>query len=197
MEDTVRMVQRTLCVGYNRACMFRGIALIVLGSVPLAGQSQSTTVYLGLGENAQAVESWDGSLRVTGADLVRLEEHHFMGSDRLQGTSGWRASTRQEQITGFPRVNYNEMSPAEVPRTQFSPVGVFAVVTGADSSRLRVRTKRGAFELSLGELASGPKSYLDGQAVVGLTPTVERLSTEEYEDDEPAVAQVRDGVQEF
>ncbi len=174
--------------------MRRVLVLFVLCSAVIAAQSTPTTVYISLGENAKAVESWDGSVRVTGGNLVRLEERHFMNSDRLQGTSGWRASTRQEQITGFPRVNYNEMSPAELPPTQFSPVGVFAVASGSESSSFRVRTKQGAITFRTSELAGGPKPFLNGRALVGLTPSVEKLSSAEYEDDEPAVAQVQEGV---
>ncbi len=160
----------------------------------LGAQPQTATVYMSLGEGAKAVEAWDGSLQVTGGTLVRLEERHFMQSDRLRGASGWEASTRQEQISGFPRVNYNEMSPAELPPTQFSPIGVFAVVAGPASAGLRVRTDQGSIEFSLAELAGGPKRFLDGRAIVGLTPTVQKLSTEEYEDDEPALAQLQAGV---
>ena len=173
--------------------MQRVLVLAVVCSAVLAAQSAPTTVYFSLGENAKSAENWDGSVRVSGGNLVRLEGRHFMGSDRLQGTTGWRASTRQEQIQGFPRVNYNEMSPAELPPTQFSPIGIFAVTSG-DSASFRVRTKQGQISFSLSELANGPKGYLDGRAVIGLTPTVEKLSTEEYEDDEPTVTQVQEGV---
>ncbi len=159
----------------------------------LGAQPQSVTVYMSLGEDARSVEAWDGSVRVTGGTLMHLEGRHFMRSDRLRGVSGWEASTRREQIEGFPRVNYNEMSPAALPPTQYSPIGVFAVVADPESAGLRVRTEQGSFAFRIAELASGPKRFLGGRAVVGLTPTVERLSTEEYEDDEPALAELRDG----
>ena len=174
--------------------MKRILILLPLLAGGLAAQSDTATVYVSLGEEAKSVEAWDGSVRVSGGTLVRIEERHFMQSDRLQGDSGWRASTRQEQIGGFPRVNYNEMSPAELPPTQFSPVGVFAVLSDSESASLRVRTKQGSIDFRVSDLAGGPMPFLGGRAIAGLTPTVERLSTDEYEDDEPTVAQVQEGV---
>ncbi len=172
----------------KRLALFLTILVAGLGAQP-----RTATVYMSLGEQAESVEEWDGSVRVTGGALVRLEERHFMQSDRLRGNSGWEASTRREQIDGFPRVNYNEMSPAELPNTQFSPIGIFASVEDPGSAGLRVRTEQGGFVVSIAELAGGPKRLLDGRVVVGLTPTVERLSTEEFEDDEPALAALPEG----
>ena len=174
--------------------MRRLLPLFFLCQAILAGQVATITVYISLGEKAEAVESWDGSIRVSGGELVRLEERHFMGQDQFSEPNSWRASTREEQIRGFPRVNYNEMSPAVLPPTQYSPVGLFATVSGDESTSLRVRTKQGNFSFRLGDLAGGAKAFLDGRAVIGITPTVERLSSEEYEDDEAAATRVSEGV---
>ncbi len=174
--------------------MPRTLILLALCSGALAAQTASTTVYLGLGENAKSVEPWDGSLRVSGGALASLESRHFMESDSLNGTSAWKASTRREHIGGFPRVNYNEMSPHELPPTQYSPVGLYAVISGGESASLRVRTRQGMATFTLRDLAGGPREFLDGRLLAAVTPTVERLSTEEYEDDEPAVSEVQDGV---
>ncbi|MCY4534946.1 MAG: hypothetical protein OXB91_06250, partial [Bryobacterales bacterium] len=167
---------------------------LVLSAAALAAAAAPTTVYISLGEKAESVEAWDGSIRVSGGDLLRLEERHFMGDDELTGESAWTATTREEQIRGFARVNYNEMSPAELPPTQYSPVGLFAVVDGDESTSLRVRTKQGNFAFRVGDLAGGARSFLDGRATASVTPTVERVSGAEYEDDEAAVAQVSDSV---
>ncbi len=173
----------------------RQLAILpLLCLVVVAGASaQRTTVYLGLGENATKVESWDGSLRVSGGTLVGVESRHFMDRDALQGAAGWRASTRQQQISGFPRVNYNEMSPAELPPTHFSPIGVFATIDGGGSTSVRVRTKQGQFDFRLDDLASGPKTYLGGRATAGITPAVDVVSSTEYEDDETGAATLSDG----
>ena len=168
-------------------------ALVLLPAMAWA-QSTTTTVYIGLGENAEGVERWDGSIRVSGGELVALEERHFMGEDSLDGRGSWKTSTREEQIRGFPRVNYNEMSPAELPPTQYSPVGLFATVSGDDATNVRVRTEQGDFAFRLGDLGTDAKAFLDGRASAAVSPAVERLSCEDYEDDEAAVARVADGV---
>ena len=180
---------------FRRALTIPALFLVgLLCASPLGAQEAPATVYISLGENAESVETWDGSVRVDGGALVGLESRHFMDEDALEGDSGWKATTRREQIAGFPRVNYNEMSPAELPPTQFSPVGVFAAVSGGPSARLSLWTEHGTASFSLGSLAAGPRPLLDGRVIAGLTTTVERLSSEEYEDDEPAVAQVTEGV---
>ena len=167
--------------------------LFVLAAVSVGvavAQPVPTTVYISLGEKAEAVEPWDGSLRVSGGELLRLEERHFMGSDELSGPNSWKASTRQEQIRGFPRVNYNEMSPAELPPTQYSPIGLFAVVRGDGSTNLSVRTRQGDFEFRLADVSNGTRAFLDGRARASVTPTVERLSNDEFEDDEAAAVRL-------
>ena len=172
--------------------MLRLFVLASLSIGALLAQSQPATVYISLGEKAESVGPWDGSMRVSGGQLVGLEERHFMDSDELRDESSWRASTREEQIRGFPRVNYNEMSPAELPPTQYSPVGLFARVSGGDSASVRVRTKQGTFSFRLADLAGGTKAFLDGRATASLTPTVESLSSADYEDDEATAARVSD-----
>ncbi|MCY4187434.1 MAG: hypothetical protein OXD30_03015 [Bryobacterales bacterium] len=97
--------------------------------------------------------------------MLRLEERHFMGSDELSGGNAWKARTREEQVRGFPRVNYNEMIPAELPPTQHSPAGLFAVLDGDESARVRVRTNQGSFEFHVEDLTGGARSFLDGCAL--------------------------------
>ncbi len=166
------------------------LSLIALSAALLAAQSGPMTAYISLGRDAGAVEAWDGSLQVSGGELLRLEERHFMPGDALTGSASWKAATREEQVRGFPRVNYNEMSPAELPPTQHSPVGLFATVSGDDATSLSVSTEQGDFSFRLGDVSGGGRAYLNGRARVTLTPAVERLSSEEYEDDEAAVAAV-------
>lgn len=168
--------------------------LLALCALPLVAQPDGTTVYISLGEKAEAVEPWDGSIRVAGGELALLEERHFMPGDQLTGASSWQASTREEQIRGFPRVNYNEMSPAELPPTQYSPVGLFATIAGEASATVRVRTKQGNFSFRLDALSETPQAFLDGRATASLTPTVKLLSSAQYEDDEAAAVEVSEGV---
>lgn len=56
----------------------------------VAVRAAATAVFISLSEKAEMIEPWDGSVRGLGGDLIRLEEHHFTGDDRLAGPSWWR-----------------------------------------------------------------------------------------------------------
>lgn len=171
--------------------MLRTLSLL-LASVGLAAAAP-VTVYVELGKQASAVDDWSGSIDVRGGDLLRIESRHFMPTDRLTGPNSWEATTRREQIDGFARMNYNEMSPAHLPPTQFSPVGVFAVIEDAGAGRVEVQTEQGDFAFALSNLGPRAVPFLDGRAQVSLLPPVQKVSTEIYEDDEAAVAALSDG----
>jgi len=171
--------------------MLRSLFLF-LASFGLAAASP-VTVYVELGRQATSVDDWSGSVAVRGGDLVRLESRHFMPKDRLTGPAAWEATTRREQIDGFARMNYNEMSPAHLPPTQFSPVGLFAVIEDAGAARVEVKTQQGDFTFALSDLGPEAVPYLDGRVLVSSAPPVEKVSTETYEDDEAAVAALPNG----
>ena len=116
----------------------------------LSAQAEETTLYLSFGEKADSVEAWDGNMRVRGGTVVHMEGRHFMSSDQIDAKGNWKISTREEHIRGFPRVNYNEMSPHELPPTQYSPVGLYVVVDGSFATTFRMRTKQGNVNFSLG-----------------------------------------------
>ena len=168
--------------------------LLLLAVVSAAALcAQPTTIYLELGVNAEAVEPWGGSLRLSGGDIVSLEGRHFSPEDSIIGADRWQVSTRREQIEGFARMNYNEMSPAELPPTQYSPLGVYAVVNAPAGARVSVSTEQGDFAFRLDQLSHVAKPFLEGRVMASVAPTVEPLTTQQYEDDEPAIATLSDG----
>ena len=138
--------------------MRRLVSLLLFAAVGVA--AQPVTVYLELGDEASAVEPWDGSIEVRGGQLLRLETRHFGADDRLTGPAAWEAKTRREQINGFPRVNYNEMSPANLPPTQFSPVGLHATIDPGGAAEVRVKTAQGDFSFVLSELGKDARTFL-------------------------------------
>ncbi len=177
-------------LAYNRHRMKPLSLLLIL--LPALLLAQNTTVYIGLGENAKAVEAWDGSISVSGGELVSLEDRHFLDNDKMTGPNRWSASTREEQIKGFALMNYNEMSPAELPPTQYSPFGLFATIRDGGSARVSVKTKQGNFQFRVGDLSYDATEFLEGRASAAITPAVEKLSSEEYEDDEAAIIRTSD-----
>ncbi len=155
--------------------------------------SNRVTVLITFGIDSRRDQRWDGSIQVTGGRLVRLEGWQFTAQDSLSGGDSWKLTNRRDEIAGFARVNYTEMSPAERPPTIFFPVGVFATIAPAGSARVTVKTVQGDFDFALSEVGDTPKKFLGGGASVAWAPTVEKLSTADYEDDEAAITTLSDG----
>ncbi|MCB1020598.1 MAG: DUF3604 domain-containing protein [Acidobacteria bacterium] len=168
-------------------------AALLLALAAPAWAADPVTVFLDLGVNASAADKWDGSIEVFGGELVSLESRHFEEDSAVTGPNAWKASVRREAIDGFPKVNYNEMSPAELPATLFAPVGLHAVIEPQGSTRVEVRTAQGNFAFRLEELSLEAKPFLEGRALVSLTPAVEKLTSDQYEDDEAAIAKLPNG----
>ena len=169
------------------------LALLAISLPVLALAAEPVTVYLELGVGAKQVDRWDGSIAVSGGTLIRLESRHFSGASELTGADSWKASVRRGAIDGFPKVNYNETSPHELPPVVFSPVGIHATINAEPSTRVRVKTEQGNFDFRLEELSLDAKSFLGGKALVALAPAVQKLTTEEFEDDEAAIVKLANG----
>ena len=169
------------------------LALLALSLSAAAFAAEPVTVYLELGVNAKQVDKWDGSISVIGGELLGLESRHFEGDNALTGHNAWKASVRREAIDGFPRVNYSEMSPEELPPTLFAPIGVHATIEPTGATRVQVQTEQGNFEFQLDELSLDAKPFLEGRALVALAPAVSKLTAEDYEDDEAAIAKLPNG----
>lgn len=171
--------------------MHKLLILAVIGATALC--AQPTTIYLELGVNAEGVEPWGGSIRLSGGEIVSLEGRHFSPEDSVIGSDRWQASTRREQIDGFARMNYNEMSPAQLPPTEYSPIGVYAVVDAPAGARISISTEQGDFAFRLDQLSHRAKPFLEGRVLASVAPTVSALTNEQYEDDEAAIATLSDG----
>lgn len=150
-------------------------------------------LYLSLGENATSVERWDGSVNVSGGRLVSLEGRHFMRNDAITGANSWRCTNRRDEITGFPRITYNEMNPEEAPPPLFFPAGLYVTLEPSGDPQVSVNTAQGNFRFRLSETGFDPKPFLNGRVTVTRVPAVEKLTSEEYEDDEAAIAALPGG----
>ncbi len=174
-------------------------ALLVL-SAP-APQPSATTPALSeraflltLGEKASAEETWDGTVRVLGSGAVESTAGwHFSANDKVTGPGAWTCKTRRDEIAPFADIDYTEMSPGEKPKILFQPVGLYVTVSGPAESRVQVQTAQGSFEFALSGLSLEPAEFLNGRASVREVPAVQKLSTPQYEDDEPAIAALSDG----
>jgi hypothetical protein len=153
--------------------------------------ARGATVLVMLGEKAASAERWDGTAEVTGGLLSGIEGWHLSEGDGVAG-SAWKCVTRSDAVAPYADVHYTEMRPGARPPVLFHAVGLYLTVTG--EPHLAIRTAQGDFAFALAEIGAEPKPFLDGRASVRRVPAAEKLSTPQYEDDEPAIAALDGGV---
>ncbi len=155
------------------------------GSLSPAAQVQLLVTF---GLNASAAESWDGTVTVTGGRLAALEGRQFMAGDAITGPASWRCSTRRDAIAPYASIHYTEMRPGSQPEVLFHPVGLYVALDGSAAARVVIETRQGNFSFALAEISAAAKAFLDGRVTVVRVPPAEKLTTGEFEDDEPAIA---------
>jgi len=147
-----------------------------------------------LGEKASTEEKWDGSVRVEGGGSVTSTVGwHFSDNDKVTAPGAWTCKTQRDEILPFADIDYTEMAPGEKPKVLFQPVGVYVTVSGSPGSTVHVQTAQGDLEFFLSSLHVEPTQFLNGRVTVREVPAVQKLSTPQYEDDEPAIAALSDG----
>ena len=112
----------------------------------------------------------------------------------MTGPGAWKCVTRRDEVAAFADVHYTEMRPGERPAVRFHPVGVFLTIRPGQASRVAVETAQGNFDFALDDIKDTPAAVLGGRASVARVGSAEKLSTAEYEDDEPAIAALPGGA---
>ena len=128
------------------AVLFVGVRAAPQGTSDSSGDR--VTLLLMLGVNSSAPERWDGSVEVANGQIVSMDGRHFSGLDKITGPNSWACMNRRDEVGGFPRVNYTEMSPAELPPVLYFPVGIYVTLEAAPSTRVSVKTAQGDFRIS-------------------------------------------------
>lgn len=172
------------------------VVVVSVWFAPLAAAQTSTrtdTLFLRFGIGVEEDQRWDGSVDVLGGEVVLVEGWQFSKDDSVTGPKSWRLTNRRDEVAGFARINYTEMSPAQRPRVLHFPVGVFVTIRHSGGATVSVQTTQGSFAFSLSDVGLDPSSFLGGRASVAWSPTVEKLTTDEYEDDEAAITRLPDG----
>ena len=170
------------------------ISLLLCGLVcsawPLNGEDTvSLRVRFGLLDTAETL--WDGSASVSAGKLVRARDWYPRPENSVDPSGSWTLSTHKG-------VNYRwrpyENLPDRPVNVYFWTPGVILEIEGAAGADVRISTAQGDFSFPLGDVRLGePMEFLDGAAVVERVPTVEKLSTEDYQDDFAAILGGIDG----
>ena len=172
------------------------VALLLLACVSLSGataQTRTDTLFLQLGIGVQQDQRWDGSIDVSAGEVVSIEGWQFSQDDSVTGANSWRLTNRRDEVAGFARINYTEMSPAARPPLMHFPGGVFVTIKHAGGAQASVRTAQGSFAFALPDVGIQPSEFIGGKATVAWTPSVQKLTTDEFEDDEAAITRLADG----
>ncbi|HTM48633.1 MAG TPA: hypothetical protein VL285_08135, partial [Bryobacteraceae bacterium] len=188
------MKSRTVYVGAVLSILAGGVILRSTASQQASPGPAPVTLLLTLGQKAGKAEKWDGVARVAGGSLVSTEGRHFSSGDEVTGPGAWKCVTRRDEVAAFSDVHYTEMRPGEKPDVRFHPAGVFLTLRPGAAPRISVETAQGNFEFALEDVKDTPMAVLGGRASVARVGSAEKLSTGEYEDDEPAMAALPGGA---
>ncbi len=137
---------------------------------------------------------WDGSITVSPGKVERIDGWRFQATDQTEGTSGWRASTRQ--LTVRRSNNPKKAGKGRGGNANMADNGVLLVLTGVnDASVVKVDSAQGKFEFKLSEVAYGKfVERLDGAVDVERVAASRPLSSTRTDDDYPALSVAPDGT---
>jgi len=153
------------------------------GASVLAAPAESSTAFLiRFGVTDSEPAPWDGSLNVSGGEVLALRNWHPRPGDRIQGTASWSLATRLGPTFVFRPWEPDERL-SDPPRYLLIP-GIVVDVKGTPSTRVNVQTKQGAFGFTLRELESGQAlRLLGGRVSVERVPAAQLLSGPDFQDD--------------
>ena len=133
-----------------------------------------------LGVNDTAARDWDGSLEVSGGELLGVRDWRPRLEHEVAGNT-WKLASYQGPNFGFR--GYHETQTVGTVEYIRSP-GLVVDVRGNAGSRLMFATANGEFDFRLADVAFGRRlRLLGGDVTVERVPPAERLTSDEYEDD--------------
>ncbi|HYW47381.1 MAG TPA: hypothetical protein VE959_31220 [Bryobacteraceae bacterium] len=145
--------------------------------------AQSFLLILGIGEKADT--NWDGSITATGGAIQSLTGWRFKGTDSIMGTSSWKMLVRMTSA-----------GPNESGTDLYQENGL--IVTIAQSGTpvsFDVKTTQGNFSFTSQDVSFGAsKAFLNSRALVMPTAAPLQLTSDDEEEDFPAMAQAGDDV---
>lgn len=174
------------------------IALILAASGIVSAADYGLKIRFGLNDNKPT--KWDGTVEVASGRVTHIGGWRFAKGDEVDGTTGWKASTRpvaaqagrgNNQKKAAERAAKN--NDAAQPINDNGVVISFADVTA--DSRVTFKTTQGNFDVTFGDIQYGAiVEKLDGAVEVERTAAAAPLTTDRTDDDYPAAAVATDGT---
>ncbi|MCP5109659.1 MAG: hypothetical protein GY953_02365, partial [bacterium] len=103
---------------------------------------------LGIGDKQQT--TWDGSLRVTGGELVKLAGYEMRIGDFVHPPRRWEAATRE--AFSFQRRPHDEGYLVDMPEPVFLTPRFLLYLRGGDSTETAISTPQGDFTFRVSEI---------------------------------------------
>ncbi len=137
---------------------------------------------------------WDADISVSPGKIERIDGWRFQATDEVQGTTGWKASTRSLSVrrTNNPK----KAGKGRGGNANMADNGVILLLTDVTpNSMVKVKSAPGNFEFKLGDLAYGKfLEKLDGAVDIERVAASRPLSDGRADDDYPALAVSADGT---
>jgi hypothetical protein len=150
-------------------------------------QAPHTTLFITMGDRATSAETWDGSAEVNSGTITGLEGWHFLHRGTASGHS-WRAAVRVDEVAPSSDPNYNELRGGEKPAPLYFPIGVYLTIEGLPTAHVSIHTTQGNFDFALDSISLEATPFLDRRAWISRVPSPEKITSSEFENDEPAAA---------
>lgn len=180
-----------------RLCLAVAVAFPCLASASAAAE---IGLRIRLGLNDEQPTQWDGTVEVSSGKVVHIGGWRFAKGDEIDGTRGWKCSTRP--MAQGPRGNNQKKAAAAAAnrapgkKQPLNDNGVVVSLTDVnDDSTVTIKTEQGTFAVKLAELKYGDiVEYLQGAVEVERSAASSPLTKMRSDEDYPAAAVAADGT---
>ena len=140
--------------------MLRPALLCLFLAIPLPAQ-QPVSFLVRLGLTDAEPRSWDGSVQISGGEVIGMRSWRPRAADRIEGTK-WSLGTTPG--VKFQFRNWEPEPSAPVPDYVYTP-GLFMTIQGGNDARLTLNTNQGAVSFRAGDVPTGERKLLLNGAV--------------------------------
>src|SRR5206468_4818219 len=135
----------------NKAMLKTFCALLaVMIGWPALGSDLGVRIRFGLTDKEP--KKWDATVAVTPGTIERIDGWRFQDGDAVQGTTGWKASTRPLSVRRSN--NPKKTGKGKGGNANMADNGVILLLTEvSESSVVKVKTEQGDFDFNLGDIA--------------------------------------------
>lgn len=139
-----------------------------------------------LGVTDTEPRAWDGTVAVTGGELLNLGLWHRRPEAKIIGADGFSLSTVAGPNFRVPPPK--PLQPLTGPERFMVVPGLILDVKAHSGTVVHLKTANGDFAIEVSRVRGGEDLHLlDGAVIVDLVPVAEKLSTPEYENEQAAI----------